>query len=193
MVTCRSVSVTLVSVPDLRRIDEYAALHEPTLASLPVLPDPFVDADSISTEIASNESFSLTSAYALLPEAKSGEFWIHTKIDPPYQPDAQYYFTLLADGHPIISWVVGYREGFRGTVRFVPAEETTARSFHMSREGINTPTPPASPGSISSQATTVAPPSIIVKVHRVSRRKRADVPERFDEAGVSTANGSCIE
>ena len=193
MVTCRSVSVTLVSVPDLEAIHEYAAQDEPTLPSISALPDPFVDADSASTETSSDESSSFTSVYAALPDTNSGQFWIHTKIAPPHSADMQYYFTLLVDGYPIISWTVGYREGFRGTVRFVPGEEATAKTFHMSGEGRATPTPPASPCFISSQATIVAAPSMTVKVHRANRRKITDTPKRNDETDVSTTYGECIK
>ena len=193
MVTCRSVSVTLVSVPDLEAIHEYAAQDETTLPSISALPDPFVDADSASTETSSDESSSFTSVYAVLPNTSSGQFWIHTKIAPPHSADTQYYFTLLVNGYPIISWIVGSREGFRGTVRFVLGEAATAKTFHMLDEGGNTPTPPSSPRSISSQATIVAAPSMTVKVHRANRRKRTDAPERIDETNVSATYGKCIK
>ena len=175
MVTCRSMTVTLVSVPDLERIHEYDTLEEPPLAALSGLPDPFVDADSSSTP-TSDASSSFASVFALLPQTElDQQFWVHYKIDSPHPPATKYYFQLFADGHLVVTWAVGQRQHFRGTVRFVLGQQGTTKSLHfLGREDT---TPPGSPKSISSQATIVAPPSITIKAYRVDRWKRVALPE----------------
>ena len=207
MVSHRSVTVALVSIPGVTALPEYASPIEPDTPSRSELPDPFVDNDVSEASATTRssrpgvpaQSSSLIPIYALRPPIGTSQIWVHYKIAAPHPPKAYYFFKVFIDGRPITSWGVGHKEGFRGTVKFAPTHSDTASTFHVSQDIGLEPKEhgsediPSSPCSASSQATIVPLASFTVRVYRANGRKKAALPDLSDVPNLPRGCGSSVK
>ena len=208
MVSNQFITITLVSIPEVVAIPEYATPNEPNTSSRSELSDPFVDDDVPRASLSDQSRLSggsqcacspVTSVFALKSLVAGSQFWIHYKIAPPHLQGIYYYFKLAIDGAPTVSWGAGFEDSFRGTVKSVPTQDGIACSFHIpddengEDENSLSVDRPTSLNSNSSQATIAPTSSLEFRVYRSIGRERCEVFLADDVPHLPLGCGSSVK
>ena len=210
MVSNKSITVTLVSIPEVSPIPEYispdssepASSWEYEYQSTEPLPGYSEAVLSTNEAAVSCQPPALTSVLVPLPPAGLNNFWVHYKVAPPYSSNAYYYFKMFVDGESVLNWGVGEREGFRGSVTLMPVQDAEARTFHFAsiddldmlplyaRNSYSEPLLPAS--CTSPEITKIPAASLTIKVYRANGRRYAMTPDPTSIADLHRGCGHSV-